>query len=620
MTAFFVFNPSQRINENIETRVLEYLKGFIQVKTKQVFEGVNIFFASDEEDATFENTGLWGEIVSLSGKKINSLKEVYSSLDKCFRESNFQNISDVDGSWGFLKVHKDKLLVSKGAYNSSSVAPDLYYRSSGGVTYFSTDIKLLIPLLESTRLHLGSALSGVRFGAPSPGNTLFEEIKRIETGYIYEITTNGLKVYKNIFDFKNNVWWDRYSKADVPLDEAIRDLESVCLNNIESILPANSKPAVTLSGGIDSSSSAISISQASFKNDWIGLYGSVHGEDFQKGGDKLSESQASKEIARKLGADHASVNMMDYVSADTYSEFCSTAFTGHCWGTAIGYRALALAAKERGRDSIVLGSGEDLAPASYIFQENVLHDFLNNENKFNWKVLQRLSNFRPYRGVVTRILKRKDLVVPPYGHYTWHHEMIGSILLERFLKGYVSKEHIKNSGEILNPRTDVYGTLPVKEVWPYVSAINYDRLFPDLWSGIINYAMLGTGVKAYNVFAGQGFGKYIIALPKRYKTGEGFPIEYNNPTWNKFLFRKLVDKHVGPDVAWRSRYGFANPLWHSLREPMKMDQVVGDVQIFDNKEIQKRILATHPRKHILTVFTLAKTKERAESTPKIKIL
>ena len=81
MTAFFVFNPSQRINENIETRVLEYLKGFVQVKTKQAFEGANIFFASDEEDAIFENTGLWGEVVSLSGKKINSRKEVYSSLD-----------------------------------------------------------------------------------------------------------------------------------------------------------------------------------------------------------------------------------------------------------------------------------------------------------------------------------------------------------------------------------------------------------------------------------------------------------------------------------------------------------------------------------------------------------
>ena len=32
------------------------------------------------------------------------------------------------------------------------------------------------------------------------------------------------------------------------------------------------------------------------------------------------------------------------------------------------YHLLALVAKNNGKDSIVLGSGEDLAPASYIFQ------------------------------------------------------------------------------------------------------------------------------------------------------------------------------------------------------------------------------------------------------------
>ena len=80
-----------------------------------------------------------------------------------------------------------------------------------------------------------------------------------------------------------------------------------------------------------------------------------------------------------------------------------------------------------------------------------------------------------------------------------------------------------------------------------------------------------------------------------------------------------MDAEIGPEVAWRERYGFSNPIWYEFREKLKMDEVINDVKIFDNQDIKKKILLTHPRKHHWTMFCLAKIREKLNSLKKDKI-
>ena len=311
--------------------------------------------------------------------------------------------------------------------------------------------------------------------------------------------------------------------------------------------------------------------------------------------------------------------MMKYADS-RYLEKIASSFEGFCWPTGYQYQLLAKAAKDNGRNSIILGSGEDLAPASHIFQEWLLRKKLENNyiGKLGWSLLQKLSNNRFYRGVVSRIFNIKELIINPHGEITWYHEQISSLLLNRFLKELVAKKDLIESGAVVLPNKDIYEKLPVKSVWAYVSSINYYRTLPDLWSGIAAQASSGTGVNIYNIFSGQHFAKYIVALPKYFKTGEGLP-GTNGKNWNKFLFRKLIEKEVGPEIAWRERYGFSNPIWHEFRNELKMDQVINDIKIFDNDLIKKKILITHPRKHYWTMFSLAKIKDKLNSIKKEKI-
>ena len=160
---------------------------------------------------------------------------------------------------------------------------------------------------------------------------------------------------------------------------------------MKNILPTYSVPSITLSGGIDSACSASSIFQTKFKDNWLGIYGNKNNETILKTGDKLNELESSKFIANKKKGRHLSIDMMEYANARSLEKFASS-FEGFCWPTGYQYQLLAKAAKDNGRNSIILGSGEDLAPASHIFQEWLLRKKLEHNyiGKLGWSLLQNL--------------------------------------------------------------------------------------------------------------------------------------------------------------------------------------------------------------------------------------
>lgn len=623
MSLFFIFND-QGLGSNCEKIIREYLNTKLDLSSVNKTEDNKLIYFGDKTSSIFRTPDklniIWGEVTAINNKSVSSKNSINEYLDLSWTNKQLDNLSKVDGSWGFLTYFNNELYVSKSSYSSSSVAPDLYYLTKNNYFYFSTDIELLIPFIQSSDFHIGSVLSALRFGSPSPGNTLINEIKRIESGYVHKVSKNYIKPWKNIFQFIEKNWWEKYS-SNVSLDDAVIDLSNVGITNLHNLLPEKAKVAATMSGGIDSASIAVNLSQSKFKNDWDAIYGNNNNEDFKKDGDFLSEREASKKITSRCGGNHNNVDLAAYASAKSMEDYCSSLFSGFCWPTAYFYKLLATVAKENGKDSLMIGSGEDLAPASVIVQEHLLERYLLNQSSgyLDWRLLQKLSKIRLYRGFVRRILNRNDLVVDPYGQFTWHHQQTSPIQLKRFLKNLVKDEDLIDSGSLILPKTDLFNQLPNKNVWSYVSSINYDRTFPETWGGIIGQAAKGTGVKIYNTFAGQHYAKYLIALPKNYKTGKSFPIVNGKDDWNKYLFRKLVERDIGPEVAWRSRYGFASPLWHSFREDLKMDQVINDVKILDNKDFQDAVLKSTPNKHIWTLYSLAKTKENIKSIKKISL-
>ena len=150
--------------------------------------------------------------------------------------------------------------------------PIRWLTSDHNFFYISSNINYLVSLAPNYSFHMGSVLSSFRFGSPSPGRTLLKEIKRAESGNIYTCSDNNILVSKNTLQIIKKFWWNKYSKK-VSLEDAVDDLNHVNLQNMNNILPKSAIPSVTMSGGIDSACSAISISKTKFKYNWLGIYG-----------------------------------------------------------------------------------------------------------------------------------------------------------------------------------------------------------------------------------------------------------------------------------------------------------------------------------------------------------
>ena len=209
-------------------------------------------------------------MTSIEDNVVKSKKNVHNYIKSIWNNNKFSNFSNIDGSWGFFKYLANNIYFSKGAFTSSSVSPDLFYLKKNNIIYISSNINYLVSLISNFSFHMGSVLSSFRFGSPSPGRTLLEEIRRAESGNIYTYFDNNIIVSKNTLQIIKKFWWKKYSKT-VSLKNAIGDLNQVNLQNMINILPNSASPSITMSGGIDSACSAISISKTKFKDKWLGI-------------------------------------------------------------------------------------------------------------------------------------------------------------------------------------------------------------------------------------------------------------------------------------------------------------------------------------------------------------
>ena len=62
---------------------------------------------------------------------------------------------------------------------------------------------------------MGSVLSSFRFGSPSPGRTLLEEIRRAESGNIYTYFDNNIIVSKNTLQIIKKILVEKIFKSSL---------------------------------------------------------------------------------------------------------------------------------------------------------------------------------------------------------------------------------------------------------------------------------------------------------------------------------------------------------------------------------------------------------------------
>lgn len=155
-----------------------------------------------------------------------------------------------NGMWAFAIVDlpRKQVVLSRDRF---SVKP-LYYYQRGGILFFSSEIKQLLPLLESMRVNHSTMFCYLNQGIlNSNEETFFEDIYKLKPKHNLIISlSDGTMREEQYWDYEIN-------KQTYTFEQAKEEFRSLFTDSIRLRLRSDVKVGALLSGGLDSS--AISV-------------------------------------------------------------------------------------------------------------------------------------------------------------------------------------------------------------------------------------------------------------------------------------------------------------------------------------------------------------------------
>ncbi len=165
---------------------------------------------------------------------------------KVYRELGIDGFSKLNGMWAFAiyDVRVNKIILSRDRF---SIKPLFYYQSDNKF-FFSSEIKQLLPVVNTTELEQDNFLIYLQQGLLEHNDkTLFKSINRIaaKTNFVIDLNTKNISA-KKYWDFSDNT----IEESDEKIFSEFREL---FIDSVRIRLRSDVKVGSMLSGGLDSS-------------------------------------------------------------------------------------------------------------------------------------------------------------------------------------------------------------------------------------------------------------------------------------------------------------------------------------------------------------------------------
>ena len=124
-------------------------------------------------------------------------------------------------------------------------------------------------------------------------------------------------------------------------------------------------------------------------------------------------------------------------------------------------------------------------------------------------------------------------------------------------------------------------------------------------------AYMRASVEARLPYQAKEMVELMLAMPAHFR--------FNGGTTTKYFLRRIVEKHIGPEIAYRSKYGFSAPIWKSpnVYKAMGYEEVVRTSPIFDvfpfKKGVREFILQPENYDMLWPFYVLATTHDQLRS-------
>ncbi len=516
----------------------------------------------------------------------------------------------LDGMWAFAYYDCDarRLLLSRDLMGERH----LFYRIANGELIFASEV---IPILtdhgRGLNMDFEAAVAALCFNTAPQGRTLVQGIKRLRPGHNLVAEVGGAPRDYRYRMLHPEKWLD-FFHAEPSLDTVIDAFEDIFDRAVTRRIPKDVGFISTLSGGLDSP--IISIAASDYGRRRIRtLFALSTDQPPQHHPDELDEYAASQITAKKYNTDHILIRVNNEGAAPVFDRLAGDSFDG-CLdpGTAF-FEMLGRKTREENTKVILISDGPDELVGGYGIDRRAYEiDRMRQRRRARFEMFRAISSIRFGRRVLQRLGHARWIIPPkisyqPFGfmpiHQTHNPDFLANILPEHMVSTAMG-----SYGTIDPAYADV-----VREMdYTQLRALSYaTQSLPDMFNLRTDKAFMRASVEVRVPFQAPDMVDFLLALPAPFRFGDG------NTT--KRLLRKIVERRVGPEVANRSKYGAAAPLWKTpaVYRNLGIDETLRATRLFEDMPFKSGarefVLRPENAKTRWVVFTIAKTYDRLQN-------
>lgn len=482
-------------------------------------------------------------------------------------------LGKIDGMWSlaFYDEEKKSLLLSRDLLGERQ----LFYTQINNLFIFASEMNcLLTQISENIEYDFSSIISAFQFRSCQPGKTLINGVKKLLPGYNIKITDGCIKIYRHL-KYELNSWLDKIGKVK-SFEKLIDVYDEEFSSAVKSRVPKDLEFVSTLSGGIDSTLLNVYLSKNSKKPKFC-----LHGisNNTKDGKDELSMSSYT---SNKLNFELKKFDMHNDSIVEIYQQQCANSFDGIFCEGSIGFRQLSKFVKGNNIKILLLSDGVDEFFSGYMSD-------IDNYYSLNNKIFRNFDFIKSYlKGpLVSNILskfRRNDILNWAYASdkkFSFRPINGGTNIYD--MMQIFFKQDLFNMDYIFGSIHKDYNNLLTKLDFSQKTALAYAlNITPDYFNLRADRASYFHSTEFRLPFQKKSIVEMMLATPAPYR--------FKNNQIGKLVLRKLVERYVGKNVAWKKKIGFYFPAWwdNEFKKKLKMKEIINDSKIFDLEIFKKK--------------------------------
>jgi len=506
-------------------------------------------------------------------------------------------LKQIDGFWslGLFNKSKNKFLLSRDLMGEKS----LYYLLTKDELIFCSEIDPIIAVARNNcEINYSALISSFRYRTAPVNETIIKGISKLSAGHSLLCDLNKGKI-KNIATQKFEIepWIDFFNSE--PNEKKILDIyEEHLYDSVQKRIPNEVDYYATLSGGIDSN--LITIFASNFSKININTVYAHSSDSPPKRGEDLDEYEASLFTSNKLNTNHKSFSIISENGFQNYQNLSKNCFDGVLCEGLPSFASIAEFIKEKKSKVLLLSDGPDEFLGGYDVDKNLYEDIFTNDKSIISK--NRKENL-------------KYFTEKPFNFRPIHGGTSPKVLSQIFNRDILDNSNSK-FGTIDNLYRDIYERIDLSQKM----ALSYALYsLPDYFNTRTDRSTMYHSVEARLPFQTPSLVNLMIGTPGKWR--------YKNKI-SKYILRKIVERHLGKDIAFRNKYGFAFPIWKNklYLDKLNMEENILNSELFKTSFFNESALnffkieaKTNNLRHVWMSYCVVQTYKNLKDINKSKL-